>query len=60
MITLHTFVSETGNIIEFARIRRSKGQTTVGQSVLLNRLSELQLRELRRKPNFELLSKMQL
>lgn len=43
-ITLHTMTTIEGVKIQYARILRKCGRTTIGQSVLLSRLSKEQLK----------------
>lgn len=43
-ITIHTMTTHTGALIKYARIFCMDGQTVVGQSILLQRLSPAQLR----------------
>jgi hypothetical protein len=42
MITFHRFVSASGSTVEYARIRKVEGQTIIGQSLLLCRLTQSQ------------------
>ena len=43
-ITIHTMKIASGEEIKYARILRKNGTTTIGQSVLLHRLSQEQRR----------------